>query len=50
MAAGEPRVRYHAVEVLAAWSRRRVDVRSTLERVAKNDTEPRVRDLAQGAL
>ena len=46
----DPHLRYRAVELLAAWSRGRADLRSTLEKVAKNDGEVRIRDLAQSAL
>jgi len=48
--AADPHVRYRAVELLAMWLSSRPDVRSTLEQVAKNDLELRIRDRAQGAL
>jgi len=48
--AEDPHVRYRAVELLASWVASRPDVRPTLERVAKNDLEVRIRDRAQGAL
>jgi hypothetical protein len=46
----DPRVRYHAVELLTSWLGRRPDVRPILEKVASNDAETRIRELAQGAL
>ncbi len=48
--AQDPRVRYRAVELMSAWLGSRPDLRPTLERVAKSDAEPRVRDRAQAAL
>jgi hypothetical protein len=48
--ATDAHVRYRAVELLALWMPARPDVRSTLQKVAKNDGEMRVRDRAQGAL
>jgi hypothetical protein len=46
----EPRVRYRAVEVMAKWLPSRADIRRPLEAAAKKDLEPRIRELAAGAL
>jgi HEAT repeat protein len=46
----DSRVRFRAVELLAAWGPSRPDVRSTLEQIARNDVEARIRDLARNAL
>jgi hemoglobin-like flavoprotein len=48
--AEDPHVRYRAVELLATWIDTRPDVRPTLEQIAQNDVELRIRDRAQSAL
>jgi len=52
VAASEPdtHVRYRAVELMGDWLTRRPDLRPTLEQIAQNDEEPRVRLLARNAL
>jgi hypothetical protein len=46
----DPHVRYRAVELMVDWLPKRTDLRDTLELIAKNDGEPRVRQIAQAAL
>jgi hypothetical protein len=46
----EPHVRYRAVETMARWLTRRPALRDTLERIARNDAEERVRERARQAL
>jgi hypothetical protein len=46
----DPRVRYRAVELMRFWLDRRPDFRTVLERVALNDSEARVRELAKTSL
>jgi hypothetical protein len=48
--AQDARVRYRAVEVIAAWMQTRGELRGTLEQVAATDTEERVRNRAKAAL
>jgi hypothetical protein len=48
--AQDARVRYRAVEVIAAWMPTRSELRGTLEQVAETDTEERVRNRAKAAL
>ena len=50
VSADDPHVRYRAVELLASWIDARPDIRPTLERIAGNDAEGRIRDRAQSAL
>jgi hypothetical protein len=45
-----PHVRYRAVELMANWLNKRPDLRATLDIVAKNDTEERIRERAKAAL
>lgn len=46
----DPHVRYRSVELLVDWLPKRAELRSTLELVAKTDSEPKVRQIAQAAL
>jgi hypothetical protein len=48
--AADTHVRFRAVEVMIRWLPQRPTLRATLELVAKNDAEPRIRDRAQAAL
>jgi len=48
--AADPHVRFRAVELLASWLPRRPAVRSVLEQIARDESEPRIRDAAQTAL
>ena len=43
-------VRYKSVDLMIQWLPKRRDLRTTLEAVAKNDSEPQVRSRAQAAL
>ena len=46
---GNANVRYRAVQLLLDWSKRRPEVRGTLQQVAEKDTEEQVRTLARSA-
>jgi HEAT repeat protein len=48
--ASDAQVRYRAVETIAVWMRKRMELRSTLEQVAQKDPEERVRNQARAAL
>jgi HEAT repeat protein len=48
--AADAHVRFRAVELMIRWLPQRPALRSTLESVAKNDAELRVRSRAQAAL
>jgi hypothetical protein len=48
--AAEPHIRYRAVETMARWVTKRPALRDTLERIARNDTEERIRERARQAL
>jgi hypothetical protein len=48
--ASDATVRFRAVELMTRWLSKRPDLRATLERVARQDGEVRVRDLAKAAL
>jgi hypothetical protein len=48
--ASDPHVRYGAVELMTQWLPLRPDFRATLERVARNDEEERIRERAKAAL
>jgi hypothetical protein len=43
-------VRYQATELMAAWLSRRPELRQTLQAIARDDAEPRVRERAQASL
>jgi hypothetical protein len=43
-------LRYRAVELMADWLKKRPDLRATLDLVAKNDAEEKVRERAKRAL
>jgi hypothetical protein len=45
-----PHVRYRAVELMADWLTKRPELRATLDLVAKNDEEEKIRDKAKAAL
>jgi HEAT repeat protein len=45
-----PYVRYKAVEVMGDWLKKRPDLRATLDLVAKNDEEEKIRARAKAAL
>jgi len=46
----DPLVRYHAVDLMARWLRRRPELRAALEGIAHDDREERIRSRAQAAL
>jgi hypothetical protein len=46
----DPHVRYRIVELMARWRGQRPELRESLETVAKNEQEPKIRDLAKAAL
>lgn len=46
----DPHVRYRAVEVATSWLERRPELRSVLARVARQDGEEKIRNLAASAL
>jgi hypothetical protein len=48
--ASDATVRFRAVELITRWLPKRPELRSTLERVARQDQEARVRDRAKAAL
>lgn len=48
--AADTHVRFRAVELMIRWLPQRPALRATLELVAKNDSEPKVRNRAQAAL
>ncbi len=48
--AADTHVRFRAVELMISWLPRSPALRATLELVAKNDAEPKVRNRAQAAL
>jgi hypothetical protein len=48
--AADARVRFGAVELMIRWLPEQPALRTTLEKVATSDTEPRVRDRAKAAL
>jgi hypothetical protein len=48
--AADPHVRFRAVELLASWLPRHPAVRSVLEQIARDESEPRIREAAQTAL
>jgi hypothetical protein len=48
--AADNHVRFRAVELMISWLPKRPDLRATLELIAKNDAEPKVRNRAQAAL
>ena len=43
-------VRFRAVELMSEWLAARPALRATLEQIAKNDAEPKIRERAQAAL
>lgn len=45
-----PHVRYRAVELMGDWLKKRPELRATLDLVAKNDEEEKIRDKAKAAL
>ena len=48
--ADDPHVRYDAVRLLIQWAPQRSDIHATLDSVARNDAENRIRDVAKAAL
>jgi hypothetical protein len=48
--ATDARVRFRAIELMVRWLPKRPELRAALERVATNDTEPKVRNRAKAAL
>lgn len=46
----ERRVRYRAVELMAEWLPRRADLRGRLEKVSREDPEPKIRERAKAVL
>lgn len=50
VASDDPHVRYRAVEIMIRWLPKRKELRASVERVAKNDTEQQIRELAKAAL
>jgi len=48
--ATDPHIRYRAAEIAAAWLPDRPELHRTLERVAREDSEEKIRRLASGAL
>ena len=50
ISATDPHVRHRAVEVMIHWLVRRPDLRSSLEKVARDDKEPLIRERAKTVL
>jgi len=48
--ADDPHVRFRAVEIIIRWLPQRGELRDAVERVAQNDAEAQIRDLAKAAL
>jgi hypothetical protein len=46
----DPHVRYRIVELMVRWRSQHPDLRASLEAVAANEQEPKIRDLAKAAL
>ena len=48
--ADDPHVRYRAVELLIRWLPKRPELRESVQRIAQNDSEDKIRELAKAAL
>jgi len=48
--ADDPHVRYRSVETMIRWLPKRTELRETIQAVAKNEQEPKIRSLAEAAL
>ena len=49
-ASEDSHVRYRAVEMMIRWIPKRSDLKQNIEIIAKNDVEPKIRELARAAL